>query len=844
MDKSDSRLHCEQIEKLMKSGRYNDAVYLVDKVDWRKEDDIKRLIQAAEAYRRTRRYDDAVNILKMAHNKKPNNKKIVYLLCETYFESKDVVTAQVYLDRYQSMTDKSDWHYDALKYKRALAYDLPVMEKIDILVELKKKEPAAEQFRFELAKLYNQARQYAECAAECDELVLLFGDDGKYARKALELKKGCVPLTDEQEALLRRLSLGINNREETGNSNNVKLMNTMDMSALNLESSLARDIQTLKSEDGVPVQKKKKPEFHTKSLEQTVPPSSQEVFFSDKTSDISFTQYDMPQSDPDMHEVKPPKRERNSELEKMGDHLYSEPDGQIAFNDMAFDDEDPSQVPGQITMDDLLSDWSKIKERNTENLRKSIHADVVEQTGKIFEKKKEETAEEETEEEPGSIWKEVADLQDEFSDVSEESLATIISEAKSEFSEENEEALTETEGVTKEETLEEIPGEAAEDSFEEKPEEAEEEAEEEIPAEADEEIAEEAAEDIADEDTIEEAAEEEESEEEPEESDTIPFTEDISEEAAAINSEPSADATKVIPEIKEEMLSKSRDEEDEEDEEESEAEEGEESEDKEDSYDEEEDEKEEEGIKDLSPEERKLFSQFLHPRSMRTQIANALENISLAAYVGNVIITTDNTESGFALAKAIVKFVKFADVNFSGAMSRISAVDFNVKNVAEILDRLNNGALVITDANRLSNNALIKLTQGINQEERGILIFLVDTRAEIKKLVNRQRTLTDYFNIKIDVIAMSEAALVDYGMKYANNLGYSIDDGFANMAFHKRVREAQAGNHTVTIAEVKGIVDEAIENNKKRRISNVFRKMSKNYVDENGMVMLREKDFD
>ena len=158
--------------------------------------------------------------------------------------------------------------------------------------------------------------------------------------------------------------------------------------------------------------------------------------------------------------------------------------------------------------------------------------------------------------------------------------------------------------------------------------------------------------------------------------------------------------------------------------------------------------------------------------------------------------------------------------------------------------KLNNGALVIEEANTLSNNALIKLTQGINQEERGILIFLIDSRREIKKLVTRQRTLTDYFNIRIDVIAMSEASLVDYGMKYANNLGYSIEEGFANMAFHKRVREAQAGNHTVTIAEVKGIVDEAIEKNSKSGVSSLFRKMSKNYRDEEGMIMLREKDFE
>ena len=819
MDKSDSRLHCEQIEKLMKAGRYNDAVYLVDKVDWRKEEDIKRLIQAAEAYRRTRRYDDAVNILKMAHNKKPNNKKIVYLLCETYFESKDVVTAQVYLDRYQSMTDRSDWHYDALKYKRALAYDLPVTEKIDILVDLKKKEPAAEQFRYELAKLYNQARQYAECAAECDELVLLFGDDGKYAKKSLELKRSCVPLTEEQELLLRKLSLGIGDGESSESSGNVKLMNTMDMSALNLQNNLAKDIQTLKSEDDVPV-RRKRPEFNTKSLEQTVPPSMQEVFFSDKTADISFTQYDMPTSaDPDMKEVKPPKKKRNPELEKMGDRLYKDEDGQVSFSDASFDDYEDDTIPGQITMDDLLSDWSKIKERNTQNLRKSIHEDFIESTGKIFEKKKE--VEEEPEEEPGSIWKEVADLDDEFAEMSQESIEEMISEAKSEMPEV---------------ILNEKPAEEPETD---EPEFAEIEAEEAVAA-----VVEEASEEA--EEVVEETAEEA---EEVAEGDELEFSEEVvdaeEEEIVASPKENVDGATKVIPEIKEEMLAAPvKEEKAAKAEKEEVSEETEEEPEKEDTYDEEEDEKETEGVKDLSPEERKLFSQFLHPRSMRTQIANALENISLAAYVGNVLITTDNTESGFALAKSIVKFVKFADVNFSGAMSRIDATDFNVKNIPEILDRLNNGALVITDANKLSNNALIKLTQGINQEERGILIFLVDTRAEIKKLVNRQRTLTDYFNIKIDVIAMSEAALVDYGMKYANNLGYSIDDGFANMAFHKRVREAQAGNHSVTIAEVKEIVDEAIENNKKRRVSNLFRKMSNNLIDENGMVMLREKDFD
>lgn len=791
MDKSDSRLHCEQIEKLMAAGRFKDAVFLADKVDWRKEEDNKRLIQAAEVYRKNRRFDDAINILKIAHNRKPNNKKIVFLICEIYFENKDVVTAQVYLDRYQSMTDRNDWHYDALKYKRALAYDLPVPEKIDILLDLKAKEPAAEQFRYELAVLYQQARQYAECGAECDELLLLFGDDGNFAKKALELKKGILPLSDEQETLLRKLTLDESVSDRLAKSTqNVKLMNTMDMSTLDLEKGLAEDIRTLKSEDSE-TKRRKKPEFNTKSLQQTIPPSTQEVFFADKTEDIQFTQemnisnYSgytvVPNGSGDIQEVRIP---------------YS-------------DEEDFDDETGMSTPDDLLADWNRRKARNTENMMKNIHKDVVETTGKIFEKKKEEEeADEEfynsvTDTVPGSIWEEVES--DEFA---ENTPSYTEDEAEDNaVAEENTADLTED--TFEEETVEEetVEAENEEDYVAIEGEVTVEEPEE-IPAEENESdefgIAEE---ETADEEGV-EIASNEAAEVEVNAKDVYSYDVEPDEESADDSDEESIEASDEEGEIREE-------------------------------------EQEDAGrVKELSPEERKLFAPFLYSKKMRAQIVNALENITLAAYTGNVIITTENNDSGFALAKSVVKFVKFADTNFAGAMSRIDAEKFNTKNVSEILDKLNNGALVIERANKLSNNSLIKLTQGIYQEERGIIIFLVDTKNEIKRLLNRQRTLADFFNIRIDIVAMNEDALVDYGTKYAASLGYSIEEGFANLAFHKRVREAQAGNHIVTTTEVKEIIDEAVERNDKNFFSKITRKMSKKYRDEEGRVLLCEKDFD
>lgn len=727
----------------MAAGKYSDAAFLADKVDWRKEEDNKKLIEASEVYRKNERYDDCINILKIAHNRKPNNKKVVYLLCEVYFEKKDVVTAQVYLDRFQSMTDRTDWHYDALKYKRALAYDLPVSEKIDILQALKKKEPAAEKFRYELAVLLEKARRYAECAAECDELLILFGDDGTYARKSLELKKSCVDLSDDQEELLRKLTLG----EVPEGPDNVNLMNTMEINKIDLENILANDIRNLKSEDSKNTVKRRKPNLNTGDLRQTIPPSNQEIFFNDHTKDLrQFTQ----EINVEKYDIKPNREDDMQEITMPAD-AYEESIDDILAGEYE-EDALEENVPGQITMDDLLSDWTKIKERNTQDLKNSIHKNVVEQTGRIFEKKTNNG--EIFEDEPaGSIWDEV-DRVDEF----EEDLSD------NEVYEEAEEAYTE---AVIEETVAEEPVAEVEEAY-----------------------------------TQESVAQ-------PEHADNT--------EEDSYDEEPDLDVVMKNDEAQEED---------------------------EEAEDEEEIPEEEDGKSmDLTPEERKLFAPFLYSRQMKAQIVNALENISLASYEGNVLITCDNKESGFALAKTIVKFMKYADSNFTGAMSKITAEKFNVKNVSEVMGKLANGALVIEDANKLSNNSLIKLTQAINQEERGILLFLVDTRKEMKHLLGRQRTLTDFFNIRIDIIAMSEDSLVDYGMKYANNLGYSIEEGFANLAFHKRVREAQAGNHIMTVAEVKEIVDEAIDNNGKNFFSKFARRVTGKLEDDNGMIMLREKDF-
>ena len=90
---------------------------------------------------------------------------------------------------------------------------------------------------------------------------------------------------------------------------------------------------------------------------------------------------------------------------------------------------------------------------------------------------------------------------------------------------------------------------------------------------------------------------------------------------------------------------------------------------------------------------------------------------------------------------------------------------------------------------------------------------------------------------------MNVDMLVSYGIKYVNEKGYSVDD-MGRLALYKRVSEMQAGNHTVTIAEVKEIMEDAMHGANKGGLSKMASIIMRKRYDENDMIILKEKDFD
>ena len=104
--------------------------------------------------------------------------------------------------------------------------------------------------------------------------------------------------------------------------------------------------------------------------------------------------------------------------------------------------------------------------------------------------------------------------------------------------------------------------------------------------------------------------------------------------------------------------------------------------------------------------------------------------------------------------------------------------------------------------------------------------------------------LTGYFNARIDMLPLTDSALVDHAMDYAFDREYMIDSARGVLALHQRIDELQIGEHNVTLAEVEGIVDEAIERSRRRPVSSFFEILSgKRYDNEYDMVVLKEKDF-
>ena len=247
-------------------------------------------------------------------------------------------------------------------------------------------------------------------------------------------------------------------------------------------------------------------------------------------------------------------------------------------------------------------------------------------------------------------------------------------------------------------------------------------------------------------------------------------------------------------------------------------------------------------VRALTREERELYAPFIQSKSAREQLVKAIDNISLAAYTGNVIITGEEGMDTLSLAKNMIREIQATDSNFSGKVAKISGNALNKKDTADTLSKLKNGALIICKATEMNDNTVNVMHKALQQENQGIVIILEDTRKEIDRFLEKHEKLKECFTARMDVEALSNDTLVAFGRQYAREMEYSID-ALGVLALHTRIEDMQTIDHVVTVVDVKEIVDEAIAHANKKTLRHFFDVLFARRYDDEDMIILTEKDF-
>mgnify|MGYP000200831126 FL=1 len=493
--------------------------------------------------------------------------------------------------------------------------------------------------------------------------------------------------------------------------------------------------------------------------------------------------------------VEPPK--------ELADVLAQESDGQISLV-MPEAESIEKQITGQMNIEDILAEWERKKKENLEKREEEVRQHVLQQTGAMFTEFEQAVRDgllEKLEKEKAA---DTADtVAEDTTDTDEVEELEEITEQPA--TEEPVEELTEAAPVeeAEQEPVEELP---EEDTVEELAEEPAYEPEAEEFEEPEAEIYEQ--EEIVDE---EQAEPEEAMDDEPVEEPTAEAVESVDEETASEEIELTAEETPEAGEAPEQPERPAV-------------------------------ERDKAKVRALTREERELYAPFIQSRSAREQLVKAIDNISLAAYTGNVIITGEEGMDTLSLAKNMVREIQATDSHFSGKVAKISGHALNKKDTADTLSKLKNGALIICKASEMNDATANVLHKALQQESQGIVIILEDTKRDIDKFLEKHEKLRECFTARMDVEALSNNTLVAFGKQYAREMEYSIDE-LGELALHTRIEDMQTIDHVVTVVDVKQIVDEAIAHANKKTLKHFFDVLFAKRYDDEDMIILTEKDF-
>lgn len=857
MDKQEYKLRAEEIKSLISKRDFFGAAKLADGIDWTRVRSVAMLCTVSDLYKAIRRYRESKELLLMAYERQPSGRTILYSLCELCIKMGEVVQAEEYYKEFVKVAPMDNGKY-VLQYKLYVALEASLEERIAILEELKKRDNR-EKWRYELAFLYHRIGLSTKCVEECDELILWFRD-GRYVKKAMELKMLHQPLTESQEADYNAF-VGKNAElpepepiEDRPIEEQIKepSVNVGQYDTLNLQRALAESMkEVLSPAVGDFVMQNQEKEANEDALEITSVAGDtddmKEIFFDDKTGEVvvpasgveeivleEVVLEDTEPTTAKQEEIPVAKKETavKQQAEKSEKISVTESTTiEIPQKSGMTLSGVPYEVPGDATKEipsireimgrslAAVETEKVVVSSKKEYTEDGIPTNMVDMLVQEYDGQISLVVEEGKKVErqiTGQM--NIVEVLEEWEKTKKEYEAKSKAERTKKVLEQTGSMFTEFEAKARDGVLEQLEKEHDRETekgdfiLEETVKESEliKEAESQMKVLTEEEL---------------------EMAEEAEEQETVSAAEEVVEEKRTYtNLEDTAALEKLILEEEEEAARKEK--------------EAKEASGKSLSPDEtiQKIREAQEEIRELSEEEKALFAPFIQTKGARRRFMKALDLISLAAYTGNVIVTGEADSDTIKLAKNIMKDIQMTDANFSGVIAKVSGTSLNSKSVESTVEKLNNGGLIIEKASGMNSQAVAKLLKALNQEKTGIVVILEDNKKAMKRMLAAYPAMSTFFNSRVEVEQLNNDALAAYGKQYAAHLEYAIDE-LGMLALQTQIEDRQTSDHIVTVAEVRELVDDAIYNVNRKNLGHLLDSVMGKRYDDNDMIILREKDF-
>ena len=250
----------------------------------------------------------------------------------------------------------------------------------------------------------------------------------------------------------------------------------------------------------------------------------------------------------------------------------------------------------------------------------------------------------------------------------------------------------------------------------------------------------------------------------------------------------------------------------------------------------------------LTEEQKKLFSYFVPVRGMSEQLVDVLEqdknctNRKGTSKTGNLLIIGDKGNGKTVLAVDVVKAIQKQREIRQGKVAIVTGESLNKKKIGDIFDKLYGGALIIEKAGKMNEKTVAKLNRAMERDTGELLIVLEEQRKPLDRLLSSNREFRRKFTSRLEVPIFINDELVTFGQTYAQENGYKIDE-MGILALYSCIDSLQRDDHSVTVAEVKEVMDKAIAHSQKASAKKLVKRVFGRNTDSSDRIILSERDF-